>query len=95
VVRRNPLGDVAVEPKRYQVVFLSAQPDPETLAKLEAVKAEGEAFVLIGREFYSWHPDGVGRSKLWTKLAGKALGVTATGRNWTTVTTLLAMADDN
>jgi uncharacterized protein (DUF1697 family) len=35
----------------------------------------------------------VARSKLWNKLAGKGLGVTATARNWTTVTTLLEMAD--
>jgi uncharacterized protein (DUF1697 family) len=31
---------------------------------------------------------------LWERLGGKALGVAATSRNWTTVTTLLAMADD-
>ena len=49
----------------------------------------------IGRELYAWHPDGVGRSKLWTKLAGQTLGVRATARNWTTVTTLLEMAGDS
>jgi uncharacterized protein (DUF1697 family) len=36
----------------------------------------------------------VARSKLWNKLAGKGLGVTATARNWTTVETLLEMADE-
>jgi uncharacterized protein (DUF1697 family) len=36
----------------------------------------------------------VARSKLWAKLAGADLGVKATARNWTTVTTLLAMADE-
>src|SRR5919205_853511 len=29
VVRRNPLGDVATDPKRYQVSFLSAKPAAE------------------------------------------------------------------
>jgi uncharacterized protein (DUF1697 family) len=53
-----------------------------------------EQFAAIGRELYAWHPDGVARSKLWNSLAGKGLGVTATARNWTTVTTLLAMADE-
>ena len=42
--------------------------------------------VFHGREIYAWHPDGVARSKLWNALAGKGLGVTATARNWTTVT---------
>jgi uncharacterized protein (DUF1697 family) len=93
VVRRNPLGDVAVNPKRYQVSFLSAEPDPAAVAKVETLAVEPERFVAIGREAYMWTPDGVARSKLWAALAGQgALGVTATARNWTTVTTLLAMA---
>ena len=51
--------------------------------------------VARGREIYAWHPDGVARSKLWNELAGKGLGVTATARNWTTVTTLLDMASES
>jgi uncharacterized protein (DUF1697 family) len=93
VVAGNPLGDVADDPKRYQVSFLSAELDDEAVRGLEAVALESERFVAIGREAYAWHPEGVARSKLSTKLAGKALGVTATARNWTTVTTLLAIAD--
>lgn len=94
VVRRNPLGDVAENPKRYQVSFLSAKPRAEVVRKLEGLKAPTEEFAAIGKEFYAWHPAGVARSKLWNALAGQALGVTATSRNWTTVATLLAMADE-
>ncbi len=92
VVQRNPLAEVAVDPKRYQVSFLEAEPDPDVLERISAVKAEPERLVAIGRELYAWHPDGIGRSKLWNKLAGTGLGVRATARNWTTVTTLLEMA---
>ncbi len=92
VVQRNPLGDIAVNPKRYQVSFLSAEPDAEALRSCAALAAPQERLVAIGRELYTWHPDGVGRSRLWAKLAGPALGVTATARNWTTVTALLAKA---
>jgi uncharacterized protein (DUF1697 family) len=94
VVERNPLGKVASEPKRYQVSFLSEPLDPEVVRTLQSACVEPEAVEVIGREVYAWHPDGVGRSKLWTALGGKGLGVTATSRNWTTVTTLLAMADE-
>jgi uncharacterized protein (DUF1697 family) len=94
VLEHNPLAAVAQEPKRYLVSFLSAAPAPQVVTALEDLQAETEAFRLIGREIYSWHPDGVGRSKLWTKLAGKGLGVTATGRNWTTVGKLLELADE-
>ena len=50
-------------------------------------------WVVSGREIYGWHPKGVARSKLWGRLAGRGLGVTATARNWTTVTKLLELAD--
>jgi uncharacterized protein (DUF1697 family) len=93
VVQRNPLKKVATDPKRYQVSFLAAKPKAEALRKLEAAKVEPEQFVLEGRELYAWHPHGIGRSKLWSLLGGNGLGVTATARNWTTVTKLLELAD--
>jgi uncharacterized protein (DUF1697 family) len=93
VVARNPLGEVAVEPKRYQVSFLSSELDGEQVDRLLALAVEPERFAAIGLELYAWHPEGVARSKLWNKLAGQGLGVVATARNWTTVSTLLAMAD--
>jgi uncharacterized protein (DUF1697 family) len=94
VVDRDPLGAVAESPKRYQVSFLSAEPDPELVRRLEGLAAGDERFTAIGREFYTWHSEGVARSKLWAAIADRRLGVTATARNWTTVTTLLAMADE-
>jgi len=95
VVARNPLEDVAVDPKRYQVTFLERELDSTTLERLAGLSVEPEQLVAIGRELYAWHPDGIGRSKLWPKLASKGgLGVEGTARNWNTVTTLLAMADD-
>ena len=93
VVRRNPLGDVAKDPKRYQVSFLDRKPDAKLVEKLAALAAGGEQLVADGRELYAWHPAGVARSKLWAALAGRDLGVTATARNWTTVTKLLELAD--
>jgi uncharacterized protein (DUF1697 family) len=94
VVRRDPLGDVADNPKRYQVSFLESELDPQIAERLSRLAAGGERMQVIGREIYAWHPGGVARSKLWAGLAGKGLGVKATARNWTTVTTLLQMADD-
>jgi len=94
VVRRNPLGDVATDPKRYQVSFLSKNLDASTARSLRELAAPTEEVVVSGREVYAWHPAGVARSKLWARLAGRDLGVTATSRNWTTVEKLLALADD-
>jgi uncharacterized protein (DUF1697 family) len=94
VVKQNPLGRVATNPKRYQVTFLGQALDPARLEELNALAQNGEQLAASGRELYVWHPDGVGRSKLAMKLAGAGLKVKATARNWTTVETLLEMASE-
>lgn len=96
VVGRNPLADAVTEPRRYQVSFLSATAPTDLHEKLQELAAETERVTVIDREVYAWHPDGVARSKLWNKLGsrgGLGPGLTATSRNWTTVTKLLEMAD--
>jgi uncharacterized protein (DUF1697 family) len=91
VVQRNPLAKIATDPRRYLVTFLSGELPPGLAHDLSRVSQQ-EPFAIIGREVYSWHPDGVGRSPLWERLAAKSLGVAATSRNWSTVSTLLTMA---
>lgn len=91
VAKRNPLAQVALEPKRYQVTFLAEPLKPERLDELAALAADGERFVAHGRELYAWHPGGVARSRLWAKLGGTGLGVKATSRNWSTVLALREM----
>ncbi len=94
VVRRDPLAAVAVDPKRYQVSFCSAEPDDELLRRLDDLAAPSERLIAIGREIYGWYPDGAGRSRLATELSGRRMGVTATTRNWRTVTALLEMLEE-
>jgi uncharacterized protein (DUF1697 family) len=93
VIDRDPLAKIATDPKRYQVTFLESPLDADVVRKLEAIATDEERVKLLGREVYAWHPDGVGRSKLAVLLAEKGLGVTATARNWSTVTRLLELAD--
>jgi uncharacterized protein (DUF1697 family) len=91
VVERDPMGAVATDPKRYQVSFLSAEPDPSVALEIAALDFAPERCVLSRREIYAWHPDGIHNSALARLLAGPRLGVTATARNWNTVLKLLAM----
>jgi uncharacterized protein (DUF1697 family) len=93
VIDRDPFSKVATDPKRYQVTFLESPLGADVVRKLEAAATDGERVKQVGREVYAWHPGGVGRSKLAVLLSGKGLGVTATARNWKTVTQLLALAD--
>ena len=84
------LADGQTDGWRYEDMPEDGQAWRDTLAHLDTDAKE--RFVLSGREVYAWHPEGVARSKLWNMLAGKGLGVTATARNWTTVTKLLELA---
>ena len=92
IVKRNPLAKVAKNPKRYQVSFLATKAPAELVRKLESAVVAPEQVRVVGREIYAWHPEGIARSKLWALLAGRQLGVTATSRNWTTVTKLLELS---
>jgi uncharacterized protein (DUF1697 family) len=94
VIERNPLGDVADDPKRYTVAFLGGEPDPAGVAEIAAADVAPERFAADGRELYTWHPGGIQQSQLAKLLTPKRLGVTLTVRNWNTVTKLLALADE-
>lgn len=61
---------------------------------LQAAQIAPERVVVAGREIYAWHPHGVQRSPLARLLADRRLGVTATARNWSTVTKLLVLAGE-
>ena len=83
---------------REEPVALPRQLPPLEAARegrreLEAADVAPERFVIEGREVYAWHPGGVQRSKV-NKLLAQRLGVTATARNWNTVTKLLELADE-
>jgi uncharacterized protein (DUF1697 family) len=91
VVAYDPLGEIAEDMKRYQVSFLSAAPTAEAMSKLATVDVAPERWVHRDREIYAWHPVGVHSSPLAKLLTDRRLGVTATARNWNTVTKLLEM----
>jgi uncharacterized protein (DUF1697 family) len=94
VLERNPLAGTATDPSRYLVTFLRAAPTAKLAAQLGAIDLAPEQLAVSGREIYSWHPDGVGRSELAKRLSERILGTTATARNWKTIEKLLALAAD-
>jgi uncharacterized protein (DUF1697 family) len=93
VVARNPLATVARDPARYLVTFLRAKLDPAVARRLRALDLAPEQIVISGRELYTWHPDGLARTELRKHLTDRTLGVSSSGRNWSTVTKLLELAD--
>lgn len=93
IVDGNPLRDIATEPAKLLVLFLSDRPDPETLAAIDPGDFEPDTFAIGDREIHVWCPNGLRATKLSHTFWEKRLGLTATGRNWNTVSTLLTLAD--
>lgn len=91
-IARDPLGEVATDPQRHQVTFLATEIAAAAVERLLATDIAPEVVAVSGREIYSWHPAGVAGSSLAALLSERRLGVTATTRNWNTVTKLLALA---
>ena len=90
-VQENPFPEAETDPKTLHLSFLSENPASANLSAMNEIKADSERFSLQGSVFYLHAPDGIGRSKLAAK-AEKLLGADMTGRNWRTVTKLLALA---
>ena len=52
-----------------------------------------ELFKVVGKEIYTWHPNGQGRSPLAAALEKLPLRGAVTRRNWNTVLKLVEMLD--
>ncbi|MEP7155219.1 MAG: DUF1697 domain-containing protein [Betaproteobacteria bacterium] len=89
--KSNPYPQADAVPTSLHLAFLAAQPREPKLDALDALKADTEAFTLGKGIFYLYTPAGFGKSKLGERYE-KLLGVSATARNWNTVTKLLEMA---
>lgn len=92
VVQAHPLRELATNPSRMLVVFLSAPVDRTRIGELDESSYAPDRFAAGEREIYVWAPNGVSETKLtyafWEKQLG---GVIATARNWNTVERLHAM----
>lgn len=92
IVAANPLTAATREPAKLHVAFLSARPEPDRVTAIDATQFEPDQFRLGDRVLYVWYRNGVGRTKLTNDVIERRLGVTATSRNWNTVTKLLELA---
>jgi len=90
VVAADPLGDVATDPAKHLVAFLSEEADPDALRELERDLA-AERMSASGREIHLWCPDGIQGSRVMTALAKRPPAPVVTVRNWRTVTRLAEM----
>lgn len=92
IVAANPFPAEAKKDPGHLVVACGR----ETIA-LDRVEALQRAIVgrervrAVGRELYTFFPDGIGRSKLTAAFVARHLGTGGTGRNWNTVQKVAAL----
>jgi len=94
VVARNPFsGRQGLEPSRFVVEFLAADPGQEARDKLRALDTAPEEVRIHDRELYIHFPNGMARPKVPITLIEKILKTSGTARNWNTVRTVLELAE--
>lgn len=95
IVASNPFAVAAAEnPKLVHVTFLSEPPSPEAAARLQARTFEPDEVRLAASEAFLHCPGGYGRTKLPNQFLEKVLTVSATTRNWSTVSHLATTAGE-
>jgi uncharacterized protein (DUF1697 family) len=95
IIAANPLAKVGIDPKFLCVTFLSKSPTQSEVAPLHAQNWTPELFRVVGKEIYTWHPNGQGRSPLAAALARLPLRGAITTRNWNTVLKISEMLCDD
>lgn len=91
VAAKNPWPKIATNGATLAVTFLGGPPPKAALAPLAQTDFSPELFTVRGREIYSWHPAGQGRSALAAAIAKLSLTGAVTTRNWNTVQKLATM----
>jgi uncharacterized protein (DUF1697 family) len=94
VIAANPYLDLEDDPTKLHVTFLARKPELSKVKSLEVPTGETGRFTVIGREVYLHCPDGYGRTKLNNSFFERKLYVSATTRNWKSVTALNALVGD-
>lgn len=95
VVAANPFAAAAAEnPRLVHVAFLSNLPAPDAVGRLLSRTSDTDTVRVVGTEAFLHCPGGYGRTRLSNPFLERVLAVSATTRNWSTVTHLAAVAGE-
>lgn len=86
IIDKNPFqGQPEKAPNWVVALFLAEPPAESAQDDLLTSYSGPEEIFIIGREVYTYYPEGIGRSKLTQGLLDKKLKTVGTARNWNTV----------
>lgn len=96
VIAANPFPSQAAErPNLVRVVFLTARPSRDHIARLPAVDGLRRTCCVLGEHLYVDYRDGYHTTSRTAPFLTRALGVDGTERNWRTVLALAKLAVDS
>ena len=93
IFANNPFMAEGAPPAALHVLFLAAPPAAAHIDSLNPDLSPPDRFAVRGQDVYLYLPNGAARTKLTNAYFDSRLKTISTGRNWRTVTTLLAMMD--
>ncbi|MBM3739262.1 MAG: DUF1697 domain-containing protein [Acidobacteria bacterium] len=92
-VEANPF-EPGLDPRKLLVFFLKSAPGARAIEELLAVDSGEDRVHVRGREMHVYFPGGLARPQFSLARAERILGTTGTGRNWSSVNRLLALAQE-
>ena len=93
IFNSNPFLSKETDINKLYVTFLSEIPSNENLEKLNTIHFSDANYSLVGSQLYICYDTKCSDSKLTNNLIEKKLNVTATSRNWKTVTKLFELSN--
>ncbi len=94
VYKANPLlNNISFDLKKVCVVFLNKTPSKEGIKNVKSLASKDEIVIFKDRTAYLYCPKGFGSTKLSNNNIEAKLNVSATSRNWNTVTKLVELSN--
>lgn len=92
----NPyMKEKVVDTKKLYVAFISKELRPESINELKISQFKPDEAQIDGNRIFIKYAVGAGKTRLDQKYIEKKLNLTATIRNWNTVTQLLKMYEES
>lgn len=92
ILGTNPFLGAGADARQLHVGFLVDRPEAAAVDALDPDRSPPDEFAVIGREVYSYCPQGLAGTRLTTRYFESKLSTTMTARNWKTVLKLHELA---
>lgn len=94
-IAADPFGDDAPDGARHFLGFLSDPPTGQVRRAVQTMDVEPDRVALVDDHLYLWCPHGISKGPLSRVDWNRRLEVSATLRNWNTVTALSGLAEQS